>query len=137
MRLLTRVARAEEVEAQESDHRREHEARDGETLATGVHRFRLQARVAVLLGEIGVERFRRRVQQISRESADGTIGNDVFVHIIHAPACVTAIEQPQVPVRVPLAVCKPAAEEAIAARYCISVVLRGLHRAADASGELG
>src|SRR5208282_4524885 len=75
-------AGAQEVEAQETKQRREHEADAGKALAASVHRRRLQRRILILLGQIGVERFRRRVQKIPIEAADRDLAQYPLVHVI-------------------------------------------------------
>src|SRR5208282_2413147 len=129
-------AGAQEVEAQETKQRREHEADAGKALAASVHRRRLQRRILILLGQIGVERFRRRVQKIPIEAADRDLAQYPLVHVIVAPACMAAVKQPQVPVRIARAVSEPAAEEAIAPWHRIGLVLRLLHCGPDGAREL-
>jgi hypothetical protein len=102
-----------------------------------VHRFGLQRRVAVLLGEITVQRLGGGMQQVAVETADRSVGEDVLVHDVVAPACVAAVEKPQVPVGITFAVRQPAAEKPVAARHRVSVVARLAQRIAYRALELG
>ena len=106
-----------EVEAHEARERRHDEPQRRDALAARVHRRGLQRRVAVLLRDVLVERFGRRVQQVAGEPRPPPRRRDVLVHGVVAPARVAAIEQAHVPVGIAFAVREPAAEEAVAARH--------------------
>ena len=104
------------VEADESHDRRRDEPHGAGALTAGMHRRRLQCRVMILLRKIGVERLRRRVQEIAGKAQDRSIGDYVLVHGVLAPARTTPVEEPHVPVGVPLAMRKPATEKTVAPR---------------------
>src|SRR5258705_331125 len=74
-----------------------------------------QRGIAVLLGDIGVDRFRRRMQQVAAQLSHRAVRDDLFVDEVVGPARTPAVEQASVPVRVAFAMREPAAEEAVAA----------------------
>jgi hypothetical protein len=79
-------------------------------LAARVHRLGLKCRIAVLLGEIGIERLGRCVQQVAVEPSDRPVGDDVLVDDVIGPARVATVEQANRPVGIAFAMTKPAAE---------------------------
>src|SRR5438874_3105259 len=92
----------ENVEADESHDRRHDEPYGAGALTAGMHRRGLQCRVMILLHKIGVERLRGCVQEVAGKAQDRSIGDYVLVHGVVAPARMTPVEEPHVPVGVPL-----------------------------------
>jgi hypothetical protein len=108
-------AELHDVEPGEPRERRQHELAHAGALAARVHRLGLQRRVAVLLGEVGIERFGGRVQQIARETAHRAVGDDVLVDGVVGPAGAPAVEKAHVPVGIAFAMGQPAAKQPVAA----------------------
>ena len=108
-------AEPEEIELEETQQRREQDMSDACMPAPGDGILRRQRRIAVLLGEIAVERFGRVVQQVAFDPADLAIGYYLLMHGIVRPARMATVEQAQAPVGVALAMAQIAAHEAIAA----------------------
>ncbi len=107
----------DDVEADESRERRADEPHDARALAAGVHRLGLDRRVPVLLGDVGVERFGRRMQQVAGKARDRAVCSHVLMDGIVGPARMPAVEQAHDPIGVTFAVPQPAAEEAVAPRH--------------------
>src|SRR5436305_12594566 len=75
------------------------------------------------------------MQKVAVEPPDWTIGEDVLVHYVTAPSRMVAMKKPQVPVRIPFAVAKPASEKAIAPWHHVRVATRRGERRPNAVGE--
>ena len=121
-------AAAQDIETKESENRRHDQPGRGKTLAPRKQRLCLKRRVPVLLGKIGLERVARRMQQVAAQAAHLAIEEHVFVHRVFAPSRMAAIEQPQIPVRIALAMSQPFAEKTVSPRHFVRVELRVLQR---------
>src|SRR6185312_1832949 len=77
-RAAVEEAEPQHVEAQETCERRCRHRERRAAQATCMQRVRLQRRVAVLLRDVALERFGRRMQQVAVETADRSFGDHVL-----------------------------------------------------------
>src|SRR5258705_8709564 len=92
--------------------------------AAGMQRGGLQRSVAILLRNIGVERFRRSMHQVTGNALDRTVSNNALMHGVVGPACAPAIEQAYRPIGIAFTVRKPATEKTIPPRDRIGACAR-------------
>jgi hypothetical protein len=119
-------AAAQEIELEETQRRTQQHPGRARAPAARVQRFGLERGVAVLFGKIIREPVFGLVQQVSFQASDRCIGHHLLVDRIVAPVGMAAVEQPQRPVGIALAVAQPAAEEAVAARELVGLETRRL-----------
>src|ERR1022692_2385394 len=136
-RYTVEKAAAQDIETDEPGDRRRDEPNRGKTLAPRKQPLGLQRRIPILLGEIGLERFARGVQQVAGETPHLALGANAFVYQVIAPSCVAAIEKPKIPIRITLAVREPSTEKAVSPRHRIRVELRAPKRRPNRGRQLG
>ena len=66
------------------------------------------------------------MQQVAAQAAHISIEENVFVHRVFAPSRLAAIEQPQVPIGIALAVSQPFAKKTVSPRHFVRLELRML-----------
>ena len=117
-------AEAQEIKLEETQRRTEQHPGRARAPAARVQLFGLERGIAVLFGKVIREPVFGFVQQVTFQASDRCIGHHPLVDRIVAPVRVAAVEQPQRPVGIALAVPQPAAEEAVAARELVGLETR-------------
>src|SRR5439155_21705813 len=102
------------IEANKPCERRQREMHCARLAAVRMQCRGLQRRIAVLLRDIGVERFRRCMHQVTGKALDRTVRNNTFMDDVVGPTRAPPIKQADRPIGIPFAVRNTAAEKSIA-----------------------
>src|SRR5437899_8107023 len=104
------------IEANKPCERRQRKMHCARLAAVRMQRRGLQRRIAVLLRDIGFERFRRCMHQVTGKALDRTVRNNTFMDDVVGPMRAPPSKQADRPIWIAFAVRKPAADKAIAPR---------------------